>query len=936
MVMAAGLAVVQAQEPAQLSTTVLQERAQAQIERGAWGEAVPFLTELNRRLRESTDTAALRAREQVLYFLGLGKLQAANLPGAAATLAEFVTAYPQSPQAVTAQLYRGDAFYYQGRLADARALYEELQRRWPPATLGLPEQALYWEHFADCVYAERDWAAGAPVFTALHEVARRLLDPEAAREKVAKAASYRLQAAMAANDFAAAMDLLPELTGGMGRTRHDLALNLALMRGGDELYQSSQYGEALFFYELVLRPAELRDYWRREQARLEAEEARIRGVSWLTDRLVEVQADLAQAVARLGQLGETEAAATDASDVGKPVADYTQALDFRVARCYLAEERMFEAYWAFVRLEQSATIDGFVEEAVYGQVKTAAAAGFDQRVRRTARRYLRTAEFTRFIGAVGHELLQAALRAGDRLEVQELTAAFMERVRLDPLLQEAPKLIYLVGSTLLDQRNAEGLREQLAPMLEAYPDHGFSDGLAYWLAMADLLAGRFQPALAHFEHILTTYPNGGYAEDAHYRVGVCWFGLLDYRRARLKLEGFVEDFPDSRLVCEAQALLGDLAAAEGRTEAALNAYAAACDAGAMLSPPNQSYIDHAVFQAGRLLASAQRWAEMAEWFEAYLRRWGADGRAGDAIFQLGRAQVGLGRTDAMLDLWIESILRFGNDPRDTGPDLMLAEFDDHYRAVRGGSSERVLRDALAIARSREQSTLVLRLATALRVVAPANAVGLSRVTRENLADASAAVLLAAARDERAADGALAQLELERAVELAPFAPFAPEAWCLLAEVREGRGDRLGAIAAWQHVAENFPAAPEARLARLREGDLQRERGAYADAIAAYRSVLRVREWRGAAWAEANYKIGLTYFESGDFEKAFGFCQRVYVLYGGVVDWAAEAYLTSGMALERLGRGSDAVATYRELLRQSALGETSAARAARARLEALGS
>ncbi len=929
MALAAGLAFSRGQEASQMATTLLQERAQVQIERGALAAAVPYLAELDRRLRESTDAAAVRAREQVLYFLGLGQLQAADLPGAGHTLAEFITAYPRSPQAATAQLYRAETFYYQGQLAQARTIYEALRQRWSPAHLGLSEQALYWEHLADCVYAERDWEAGGEVFAALQEVGARLLDQAAARETQSKAASYRLQAAMAVDDFAAALEILPELTAGDARTRHDLALNLALLRGGDELYAAGRYGDALFFYERVRRPGELAEFWRTERLRLETERDRIQGVPWLAERVTQLEAELARAGAQETQL---ERSSDDEADVP----DYAQALDFRVARCYLAEQRPYEAYWAFARLEQSATADGFVEEAVYGQVKTAATTGFDERVKPHARRYLREAAFTRFIGDVGHELLQTALRAGDELAVQDLTAAFMERVRLDPSLQEAPKLIYLVGSTMLERGDLAGLRGRLEPMLAAYPEHGFADGLAYWLAMADVLEGRFRPARRRFEHIVTTFPDGGYTEDAHYRIGVCWFGELDYRRAKRKLEGFLQDYPDSRLVCEAQALSGDLAAAEGRIDAALNAYAAAREAGGLLSPPNRSYLDHAVFQGGRLLAQDQRWGEMADWFETYLRRWGREGRAGDALYELGRAQVQLGRADAMLDLWIESILEFGNDPTDTGPDRMLADYDAHYRAARGESAERVLRDALAIAQAQEQQTLVLRLAVALRGLEGVDDADLPRVTARNLTVASAATLLAAARMERGRDPSLARAALERAVVLAPWAEFAPDAWSLLAELREAAGETLDAIAAWRHLAEAFPAAAAAKVARLREGDLQRERGAYADAIAAYREVLKVRQWRGAAWAEANYKIGLTHFAAGDFEKAFGFCQRVYVLYAGVTRWAAEAYLTSGLALEHLGRAADAAATYHELLQQIQLEETAAARAARERLGALGS
>src|SRR5690606_6664161 len=140
------------------------------------------------------------------------------------------------------------------------------------------------------------------------------------------------------------------------------------------------------------------------------------------------------------------------------------------------------------------------------------------------------------------------------------------------------------------------------------------------------------------------YPNSDYVEDARYREGVCWFGLFDAGRARLRLEGFLADFPQSRLAGEAHALLGDLAAAGGRLDAALNAYTAAREAATLLNPPNRGCIDHAVFQAGRLLAEAGRWAEAADWYESYLQHGQAGARASEAIHQLGMAWQALGRS----------------------------------------------------------------------------------------------------------------------------------------------------------------------------------------------------------------------------------------------------------------------------------------------------
>ncbi len=929
---------LRAQDAAQLSSTTLEQRAQREIERAAFAAAVPYLAEFDRRLRESDESAAMRTREKVLFYLGIGRLQSADLSGAATTFAEWVETFPESPSIVQARAYWGDAFYYQGKLEDARAIYGELSARHDASVLPVDQQAVYWEHYADTVYAAQDWESGLRVFEQMKLAASRLLNGREADEKQAKAGSYLLQAAIAQNDFAGALATLPELSGRTGKSRYDLALNLALMRGGDELYEAGQFGEALYFYELVLRPAVLVGFWQSEVKAAAAERDRMVGVDWFADRLVEVENEIVQAQARSAQLGEAAAPDTAMTSEAEVVLDYASALDFRIARCYLARGRSHEAYWAFGRLEAAAATSndpsGFGEEAVYGQVKMAAASGRDDRTRRVARRYLRTVDYQRFIGDVGYELLQTEVRAGNQLAVRELAEAFMERLRIDPNLPEATKLVYLVGSTLIELDDRQGLRQGFEPMLQDYPDRGFSDGLRYWLGLVGVLEGRFKLALEQFQIIQRDHLHGAYAEDAAYREGVCWFGLMKGLKARLALEGFLADYPESRLESEAYALLGDLAASEGKVDAAINAYAAAQDAGAQLSPPNMSYINHAVFQAGNLLAAERRWPEMADWYETYLRRWGRKGRAGDAIYELGRAQVAMGRDEAMLETWMQAILRFGDDPQDTGPDLMLAEFPEHYQAVRGISAERVLRDTLAIAQAQNQRTLALRLAYTLRGLG-GTGTDLPQVSRAGWEQASAAVLLAAAKGARRVDSAFAVAAVERAIQRGGAGDAEGEAWRLLAELRTESGDGVGAIAAWQHVAEYFPASPHAREARLREGDLQRERGALSDAMKAYREVLKVRQWRGEAWAEANFKIGLTHFQSGDMKAAFGFWQRVYVLYAGVAEWAAEAYLMSGQALEEMNRREDAVATYRELVSNGKLNTQPAAQRAAERLTALG-
>jgi tetratricopeptide (TPR) repeat protein len=104
-------------------------------------------------------------------------------------------------------------------------------------------------------------------------------------------------------------------------------------------------------------------------------------------------------------------------------------------------------------------------------------------------------------------------------------------------------------------------------------------------------------------------------------------------------------------------------------------------------------------------------------------------------------------------------------------------------------------------------------------------------------------------------------------------------------------------------------------AQKRVADVHRIQGRPEEAIENYNMLFGVREWRGALTAEAVYRIGQCYFDQGNYEKAFAFFQRGYVLYEGYPAWAAKAYLGSADCLEQLGKTDQATATLREMLAQ---------------------
>lgn len=927
LVIVGGCGGLWAQDMAMLTTSQLQQQAQHAVERQQFEAAVPALAELERRFGGSTDPAIVQARESILYFLGLGRLQAGEFAAAAGHFREFAERYPTARSVPTARLLAADCAFYQSQFAEARESYDALRR--DPAALGALDatQVLgLFERLSDCCFAAKAWTDGDEIFRTFADLARRHVERTVAAEKIAKAESYRLQAAIGRDDLEAALTVLPRLAGGAGASRYDLALNLALVRGGDAWYERGAHAEALHFYEQVLRPDELRHYWETTIRQLEQQQLAVAGVTFLAGRRQELEQGLAKARQHQAQLTQAMA---------DPQADYTGALFFRIARCYLARERTFEAYWAFTRLRERASgEDGNgLEEALYGQVVAAAACGQADRTRQVAQDYLADRERIRFLGEVVQELAHSELRAGRAEELEPLWRDLVQRLRVEPELSAAPRVLFALGSTLLAQGAVATATELLEPLREQAEKVSWGDAVHYWLGLAAIFTGRFAAAAEDFEAARRLSPEGPYAEDAAFRLGVCAFGQLEYADARTRLEAFARDYPESRLLSEAHALLGDLAAADGRVEDALIAYRAAEAAGAALDPPHVSYITHAVFQGSRLLAANSRWNEVVSWLRNYIDRWGASGKLSEALLEIGRAQDALGQHEQAVEGWFEAILRFGNDPADQGADLMLAEYLDKYQALHEQAPVERLQAAYDQACARGERALAWRLWSARLDVAP-ETFKARELTLTDFPDASAAVLVAHARRIAATDLAGALAAVDAALSRAPGETVLEDALHLAGELRAAEGDVEGALSSYRRAADEFPASRRAAVARLREGDLLRQRGEFDAAIAAYRTVLQTRQWRGPAWAEANFKTGLAHLESGQTKEAFAFWQRVYVLYGSMAEWAAPAYLQSGRALESLGRPEDAVATYRELLAQAHLSQTPSAREAAERLVAL--
>lgn len=973
---------LQAQDPTQLGLTVLQEQASALVGVGDMAQAVPHLTELERRLAGAPETQR-QGLEAVIFFLGVGHMQRYAESGrpaleqALAAFGRYLERYPEGERAHFVRINRADCHRVMGNF---RAAADDLIAALSPPLAGRGDAAFRrraLESLTLCLTALSAWEEGLPWF---RQFFNESFDPD----RKALGASALLQAHLSLKRFSEALGLLPFLVGDSA-ARHEVGLNLALIRGGDQLQEQGQIAQAALLYYLALTTEEIRDRFTRLRAERQATAAQLRQWRRGLDRAAELDAEIAQLDAQLRVLDE--------------VPSFTADLEWRRARVYSAMERSLEAFWAYQRLVERFPNSPQVEDYAYAMIAEARRAGRLDDALRAAEAYLVRAGWSQYRREVSAQVVELHGERGDADAVFALGAEFVDTYPADPL---AFTMVYHLGTAYLREQRFAEMGDRFAGWLRRHRGVPMEEGLVYWSALAQLFLGEFTAAEDGFRRLVREFPESVYHEDARFRIGVCEFGREDFEAAGRTLAGFVADYPDSQLRAEAEVILGDVHATAARVDEALAHYARV-----EAYTDRMRFIDHAVFQSGRLLEANGRYAEMAELFQRYLNRHRESGDLSAAVFQLGRAKELLGRPEEMLEDYLAAVERFGDDPKAHGVDAILrayAEKEGEHRARIEANlalrerllREPALRERLATDRAyrilffrehpladqafrnrinREpeyarrlvedagfragllqeyerlaarfpqarpvdtfrqlhlraagqgQRTLELRLLPVLEALGLPAAQG-RRFAEDDLDVAGADTLVWIGDRVRGSDPGLAGQAYRRVLELHGEREAARAAWVGLGELAAVREAWEEALAHFEQAQERFPTDPATPFARLRQGDMLLRLGRFDEAVARYQEVVRTREWRGPATVEGQFRIGLAYFEQGEWLRAHGYFQRVYVAFPQFEEWASQAYLRSAQALERMGEPDHARRTYQELLDNPLYARTAAATEAR--------
>lgn len=865
---------------------------------GRLPEAVPYLEELIKRYEASQGARFEKDLERFYFVLAAAFMETGSYEDAIAVLGKYMAKFDRAPDAPTALEWLGDCHRIGDDQAPAAAAYKRLRLNYNLRGRIL-EGVIAKE--AGCLAELEKWDEAIPLLTQLTTDSR---DPELR----GRAATLLVRAHLALDEVGRIIALLPQLLAISG-ARYDADFNIMLIHGGDTKFHQGDFQSALLLYQLALTKEAL--------------------IAWHEPVIASLQETLR---ARNGALDFKSATAvrTRLKNLQDSLAaiqerdDFTEELLFRKAQSFLELDRKWEAFWTFWSIWKTLPQSDLTRQALYSAFALAAELNMEDRAIEFGDAFIAAFGAGDYFDEVTLQLANLHLRrrAFDRaIEVSRLAQ------ELNPDHAYLDRLVFITGYSLFQQEKLADALAAFSDVRERHPDSESEEGAIYWIGMTHLFRQDYTAARDEFSEFVARYIGGIYYEDARFRLGVAEYGLGEFASARAHLEKFIEQFPASPLRSEAHAFLGDIAGAEGRLDDALAQYRLVS-----AHTRDQSQINYAAFQVGKILEMQEKYAEMAEFFSGYLEQYRLEGQYTEALHRLGLARKMQGDVDGMLRTYEDAIRRYANRLDALGLDLILKDWVAAGQTAKGHFPSDRIREQLAVAVENRSDVARLRLLWALHDLCGepnAPALGLA-----DLKSASPAVLEWIGRTHAATQPELAAAALEKVVDEYSDSPWVEDALGTWADLEAAAGRHEKALALYQQRFELFPVGPKSGDSLKRAADMKFALQQFDEARADYLRILEVKEWRGPLWPESLYRVGECLFAQGKLQEAFGYFQRVYVLYEGYPDWAGRAYLQSGIVLEKLNRRREAVTTYQEMLSHEAFHAMECAQEARARLEAL--
>ena len=643
-------------EASQLGFTSLQAQANGLVERGELIKAMPLLKELITRVEGAADTGEEQIKiDFPIFLVGTGYIQIYIQSGDKSKLLECLKWYdklekdfPRSPKMKDAVLKRIDVLRALGKPKEATDLMVKVLSDGFNFSFSYRERIKILRDLVTTFYGTGDLSNGLPYFAQLLEESR---EPE--DQALAAAASF--EALAVEKRFDDAMRLVPNLAK-ESEARYRPRLNVALLKASDAAVELGRVNDAAILLNLIKT----------------------------TDIMIEHnEKNLAEANATLEQ---RQAFGNEGEVIEKLIQSITtiennlvslrklptlrNELLVRRARNYTQTGRRFEAFWMFNDLMEENPADTQSDFYMYASFANARQIGKTSTFIELGRRYRQKFPNGDYFSDITGVLAAELNKIGEYEEFSEIVISFLNRFPVDPI---SSNLLAQWGAYKFNEEEFKDVIAECSRWLEMHDRSAFDDGLHYWKGLGELQISDFSLAVGSFDEVLVKFNTSVYAEDALLRKGAAQFYSQEFQDGRATLLSYVEKYSDGNSLDQAYFFLGEIEFIAEDFQLALSYFNNAEEI-----TLQQEVHDSVAFRKGTIYETLGQYAEMSTNFEAYIEKYGEDGRLTDAIFELGRAYEYNLEVTKMLGLYRTNIDKYASSAKNKGVDALIEGYAEKY------------------------------------------------------------------------------------------------------------------------------------------------------------------------------------------------------------------------------------------------------------------
>ncbi len=500
---------------------------------------------------------------------------------------------------------------------------------------------------------------------------------------------------------------------------------------------------------------------------------------------------------------------------------------------------------------------------------------------------------------------------------------------------------YQVANCLLGLGEIEEARQGYRKLIKNWPDSEWVAEGKTKLAYCLFEEGKYKQALDEYLGIKKDYPQGKFMDEVIYYIGMCQFELKNYDSSIKFLSDLITRFPDSDLISEAVYKIGDNYFTKMDFARAIENYSQV-----EKRFPDGALADFAIFQVGMSYYYLEDYSKMAGNFERIIKKSPENEMAGEAGYWVAWNDFRNSQFDSVIEKGSWVIESFpGSDPACKTRLLLSSAFlekGQHEDAVREYRS--VLKECKSDALVDEALDGIVNIC--LKFMDEGEAVSEFREMEEEYSSLKDRIRLCMADyfcEKGDYDRAHKTISILKADSLSSAKYLS-----ILGKISFKSGHYIEAVKFFEDITGKFPDSLEVEKANFYIAQCNLKMGNWSSAEEIFRKFIADCPWssligdaglglaaslkgqkkfdkaiqlykkiakthKGNIVPRALVGIGDCYFEEGNYEKALPFYLRVTILYQQFKDEAAAAYMSGGMAYEKLGKDDEASASYRELI-----------------------